>query len=47
VKIGDLILAAAAERGGLVILHYDRDFDRIAHVTNQPAEWIVPCGGAD
>jgi len=47
VKIGDLIIAAAAERAGLVILHYDRDFDRIADVTNQRAEWVVPSGTAD
>jgi predicted nucleic acid-binding protein len=47
VKIGDLIIAAAAERGGLVVLHYDRDFDRIAGITGQPAEWIVPAGSAD
>jgi hypothetical protein len=42
VKIGDLIIAAAAERGGLVVLHYDRDFDRIGDVTHQPMEWVVP-----
>lgn len=47
VKIGDLVIAAAAERGGLVVLHYDRDFDRIAGVTAQPVEWVVPAGTAD
>lgn len=47
VKIGDLVIAAAAERGGLVILHYDRDFDRIAEVTDQAVEWVVPPGTAD
>jgi len=47
VKIGDLIIAAAAERGGLVVLHYDRDVDRIADVTHQPMEWVVPAGTAD
>ena len=47
VKIGDLIIAAAAERGGLVVLHYDRDFDRIADVTHQLMEWVVPAGTAD
>lgn len=47
VKIGDLLIAAAAERAGLVVLHYDRDFDRIATVTDQPVEWVVPAGTAD
>lgn len=47
VKIGDLIIAAAAERGGLVVLHYDRDFDRIGEVTHQPMQWVVPAGTAD
>ncbi len=47
VKIGDLIIAAVAERAGLVVLHYDRDFDRIAEVTGQPLEWVVATGTAD
>ncbi|MFN0092069.1 MAG: PIN domain nuclease, partial [Acidimicrobiales bacterium] len=36
--------AAAAESAGLVVLHYDRDFELIASVTRQPVEWIVPAG---
>lgn len=47
VKIPDLIIAATAERHGVTILHYDRDFDRIAEVTGQPTEWVVPPGEAD
>ena len=47
VKIGDLIIAAAAERAGLVVLHYDRDFDRIAEVTSQPVDWVAAPGTAD
>ena len=47
VKIGDLIIAAAAERSRLVVLHYDHDFDRIADVTGQPVEWVVPSGADD
>jgi predicted nucleic acid-binding protein len=43
-KIADLLIAAAAEAGGLVVLHYDRDFDVIAEVTQQPTEWIVRAG---
>lgn len=44
VKIADLLIAAAAEAAGLVVLHYDHDFDVIAGVTGQPTEWIVPAG---
>lgn len=47
VKIPDLILAAAAELNGLAVLHYDKDFDRIAEVTGQAVEWVVPPGEAD
>ena len=47
VKLADLIIAAAAERGGLVVLHYDHDFDRIADITIQRVEWVVPAGTAD
>ncbi|MGH9139021.1 MAG: PIN domain nuclease [Acidimicrobiales bacterium] len=43
-KIADLMIAAAAEAVGLVVLHYDHDFDLIAGVTGQPTEWIVPAG---
>jgi len=44
VPIPDLIIAAAAEYAGLVLLHYDADFDRIAAVTGQAMEWVVPRG---
>ncbi|MDX1996450.1 MAG: PIN domain-containing protein [Thermoanaerobaculia bacterium] len=44
VPIPDLLIAAAAELAGLVLLHYDRDFDRIAAVTRQRSEWVVPAG---
>jgi len=43
-KIADLLIASAAEAGGLVVLHYDQDFDIIADVTGQSTEWIVPAG---
>jgi len=42
--IPDLIVAAAAESAGLIVLHYDGDFERIAEVTGQPTEWVVPRG---
>jgi len=38
----DLLQAATAERCGVILLHYDADFDLVALVTGQPAEWIVP-----
>ena len=43
-KPADLIIAAAAEAQGLVILHYDDDYDRIAAITGQPTEWIARRG---
>ena len=42
--IPDLIVGAAAEASGLSVLHYDADFDRIAAVTGQAVEWVVPRG---
>jgi predicted nucleic acid-binding protein len=47
VRMPDLMIAATAERYGVVLLHYDRDFDRIAKITGQPIEWVVPPGTAD
>ena len=43
-KIAELLIAAAAEAAGLVVLHYDHDFDLISGITGQPVEWIVPAG---
>jgi predicted nucleic acid-binding protein len=47
VSIPDLLVAATAERFSLIVLHYDRDYERIAEITGQPVEWIVPAGTAD
>ena len=44
VKFPDLLIAATAERHGLVVIHYDSDYDLIASVTDQPCEWVVPQG---
>ncbi|HKV87219.1 MAG TPA: PIN domain nuclease [Candidatus Dormibacteraeota bacterium] len=46
-KIPDLLVAAAAEGAGLVVLHYDADFDRISAVTGQKCEWVVAAGSID
>ncbi|HSR94925.1 MAG TPA: PIN domain nuclease [Solirubrobacterales bacterium] len=40
----DAMIAVAAERAGLTVLHYDKDFDLIAGVTGQPCEWVAPKG---
>jgi predicted nucleic acid-binding protein len=46
-KVPDLLVAAAGESRSLVVLHYDADFDRIASVTGQATEWVVPAGSID
>ncbi len=44
VAIPDLIISAAARLAGLVVLHYDADFERIASAGGAPHEWVVPQG---
>ena len=46
-KVPDLLIAAAAESHSLIVMHYDADFDRIAAVTGQSCEWVVPAGSVD
>ncbi len=45
-KVGhpDLLIAAAAEREGVTVVHYDSDYDTIAEVTGQPVRWVTPRG---
>jgi predicted nucleic acid-binding protein len=40
----DLLLAAAADDAGVPIVHYDRDYVRIAAVGDFEQEWFVPDG---
>jgi len=40
----DLLIAAAAERAGVPLVHYDHDYERIAAVTRQPHLWFVAQG---
>jgi predicted nucleic acid-binding protein len=40
----DLLVAAVAERERVTLLHYDGDYDLIAHVTGQQMQWVVPRG---
>lgn len=47
VRLPDLLVAATAEEHGFIVLHHDRDFDRVAAVTGQPCEWVMPSGTAD
>jgi predicted nucleic acid-binding protein len=44
VPLPDLLVAACAERAELAVLHYDADFERIAKLTGQATQWIVPPG---
>ena len=46
-RLPDLLIAAGAERTGLVVLHYDNDFPLIASVTGQRHEWVVERGAID
>lgn len=39
-RVTALIVAAAAERSGLVLLHHDPTYDRIAAATGQPIEEV-------
>lgn len=44
VPLPDLLIAACAEAAGLVVLHYDADYNRIAQLTGQAVQWVVPRG---
>ena len=40
----DLLLASTAEEAGVVLIHYDRDYERIAGVSGLRHEWLAPDG---
>jgi predicted nucleic acid-binding protein len=42
--IPDLVISAAAQAAGLVVLHYDADFERIAAAGGADHEWVVRKG---
>lgn len=44
VPLPDLLVAACAEAAGLIVLHYDADYQRISSITRQPEQWVVPRG---
>jgi predicted nucleic acid-binding protein len=39
--LADLTVAVAAQQSGLMVLHHDRHFDRLAHVLGFQARWIA------
>jgi predicted nucleic acid-binding protein len=43
----DLVIAAVAEKHDVILLHYDRHFDAIARVTDQPTKWLARRGSLD
>jgi predicted nucleic acid-binding protein len=42
----DLMIAACAHEAGMGVLHYDRDYDRLAELTSLRFEsvWVAPAG---
>ena len=44
VPLPDLLIAATAELNDATVMHYDADYDRIADVSGQRTEWVVPRG---
>jgi len=40
----DLLIGAAAEKAGIPVVHYDRDYERMASVSDLQHYWLVPDG---
>jgi predicted nucleic acid-binding protein len=40
----DLLIGAAAERADVPLVHYDRDYERLARVSGLQHHWLVPDG---
>lgn len=40
----DLLIAACAEAAGVPLVHYDRDYERIAAVSSVEQRWLVADG---
>jgi predicted nucleic acid-binding protein len=40
----DLLIGAAAEQAGVPLVHYDRDYERLAGVSALQHHWLVPEG---
>lgn len=44
VPSADLLLGGAAEESDVTLVHYDRDYERIASATGLRHQWLVPDG---
>lgn len=40
----DLLIGAAAEHDGVPLVHYDRDYERLARVSALEHRWLAPDG---
>ncbi len=40
----DLLIGSAAEAAGVPLIHYDRDYERIAGVSSLDHHWLLPDG---
>lgn len=40
----DLLIGAAAETAGVTLIHYDRDYERIAKISALKHKWFLPDG---
>jgi predicted nucleic acid-binding protein len=40
----DLLIGAAAEKAGVPLVHYDRDYERLARISALQQCWLVPDG---
>jgi|ERR1700722_10001814 len=40
----DLLIGAAAERADVPLVHYDRDYERLARISGPKQRWLVPDG---
>jgi hypothetical protein len=43
----DLLIGCAAEAAGVPLVHYDRDYERIAAVSGLEDRWLLPDGTLD
>jgi predicted nucleic acid-binding protein len=43
----DLVIAATAATHGAVLMHYDRDYERLAEVLGFRHRWVAPPGSLD
>jgi predicted nucleic acid-binding protein len=46
-KLADLLIAATAHAHGLVVLHYDSDYDLITESLGWETDWAVERGSVD